>query len=87
MSWLLWKPDVLGIQDNCFFCILKMRLLQIYAIEDGEAQSAWENIAGQVPVLSPGKYGYIDWTMYVCFFSTAVSWQLADITHKCFMYT
>lgn len=44
---------------------LKIILLQIYALEDGNAISLWETI-GKVSVLDAERYSYIDWSMYVC---------------------
>ncbi|CAI9767493.1 unnamed protein product [Fraxinus pennsylvanica] len=39
-------------------------LLKIYAIEDGNARPIWEEIGGQVSILSPERYGYIDWSIF-----------------------
>ncbi|KAL2555557.1 UDP-Glycosyltransferase superfamily protein [Forsythia ovata] len=39
-------------------------LLKIYAIEDGDARPIWEEIGGQVSILSPERYGYIDWSIF-----------------------
>ncbi|KAI3734662.1 hypothetical protein L6452_14137 [Arctium lappa] len=37
---------------------------QIYATEDGKAKSLWEKTFGQVSILSPEKYGHIDWSIF-----------------------
>ncbi|XP_024991045.1 uncharacterized protein LOC112525238 [Cynara cardunculus var. scolymus] len=39
-------------------------MLQIYATEDGKTKSLWEKIVGQVSILSPEKYGHIDWSIF-----------------------
>lgn len=38
--------------------------LKIYAIEDGKARSIWERIGGRVSVLSPDRFGHIDWLIF-----------------------
>ncbi|KAL3838248.1 hypothetical protein ACJIZ3_022839 [Penstemon smallii] len=39
-------------------------LLKIYALGDGRALSIWQEIGGQVSILSPERYGYIDWSIF-----------------------
>ncbi|KAJ9553758.1 hypothetical protein OSB04_017803 [Centaurea solstitialis] len=39
-------------------------MLQIFATEDGNSKSLWEKLVGQVSILSPEKYGHIDWSIF-----------------------
>lgn len=42
--------------------------LQIYALQDGDAQQVWEEIGGEILHLSPERDSHVDWSMYVLFF-------------------
>ncbi|XP_075499447.1 LOW QUALITY PROTEIN: uncharacterized protein LOC142537843 [Primulina tabacum] len=39
-------------------------LFKIYALKDGRARTVWEEIGGQVSILSPDRFGYIDWLIF-----------------------
>ncbi|KAL7109258.1 hypothetical protein ACP275_06G164700 [Erythranthe tilingii] len=39
-------------------------LLKLYALGDGRARPIWQEIGGQVSILSPERYGYIDWSIF-----------------------
>ncbi|KAL0358556.1 UNVERIFIED_CONTAM: hypothetical protein Sangu_0705000 [Sesamum angustifolium] len=39
-------------------------LLKIYALGDGRARTLWQEIGGQVSMLTPERYGYIDWSIF-----------------------
>ncbi|GAV64719.1 Glycos_transf_1 domain-containing protein [Cephalotus follicularis] len=39
-------------------------MLTIYAIENGEASSIWEQIANRISILGPERYGHIDWSFF-----------------------
>ncbi|KAL3649966.1 hypothetical protein CASFOL_006369 [Castilleja foliolosa] len=39
-------------------------LFKLYALGDGRARSIWQEIGGQVSILSPEGFGYIDWSIY-----------------------
>ncbi|CAL5363416.1 unnamed protein product [Camellia sinensis] len=39
-------------------------VLKIYAVDDGKARSMWEEIGGQISILSPDRYGHIDWSIF-----------------------
>ncbi|GAB4836335.1 hypothetical protein Ancab_001250 [Ancistrocladus abbreviatus] len=38
--------------------------IKLYAVEDGEARTIWEQIGGQVSILNPEKYGHLDWSLF-----------------------
>lgn len=38
--------------------------LKIYALEGGKSRSAWERIGGRISILTPERYGNIDWLIY-----------------------
>ncbi|XP_010241635.1 PREDICTED: uncharacterized protein LOC104586175 [Nelumbo nucifera] len=39
-------------------------VLKIYAVEDGQVRSLWEQIGGQVSILSPDRTGHVDWSLF-----------------------
>ncbi|KAF5453388.1 hypothetical protein F2P56_028293 [Juglans regia] len=39
-------------------------VLKIFATEDGQARSMWEQIGGQLSILSPERYSHIDWLIF-----------------------
>ncbi|CAA0814347.1 UDP-Glycosyltransferase superfamily protein [Striga hermonthica] len=39
-------------------------MLKIYILGDGRARSIWHEIGGQVSILGPERYGYIDWSIF-----------------------
>ncbi|KAK4435883.1 hypothetical protein Salat_0751900 [Sesamum alatum] len=39
-------------------------LLKIYALGDGRARTVWQEIGGHVSMLTPERYGYIDWSIF-----------------------
>ncbi|XP_028095481.1 DEAD-box ATP-dependent RNA helicase 56-like isoform X2 [Camellia sinensis] len=39
-------------------------VLKIYPLEDGKARSMWEEIGAQISILSPDRYGHIDWSIF-----------------------
>ncbi|KAF8397779.1 hypothetical protein HHK36_016701 [Tetracentron sinense] len=39
-------------------------VLKFYAIEDGQAHSLWEQIGGQLSILSPERLGHVDWSIF-----------------------
>ncbi|KAK4359711.1 hypothetical protein RND71_021940 [Anisodus tanguticus] len=39
-------------------------MIKIYAMEDGNARSIWEEIGGQVSILTAERYGLIDWSIF-----------------------
>ncbi|XP_051116209.1 uncharacterized protein LOC127241290 isoform X2 [Andrographis paniculata] len=39
-------------------------LFKIYAMGDGGALSVWQEIGGQISILSPERYGHIDWSIF-----------------------
>ncbi|CAL5331360.1 unnamed protein product [Camellia sinensis] len=39
-------------------------VLKIYALEDGKVRCMWEEIGGQISILSPDRYGHIDWSIF-----------------------
>ncbi|KAD2393227.1 hypothetical protein E3N88_40204 [Mikania micrantha] len=39
-------------------------MLQIYATEDIQIRPLWDKTVGQVSVISPENYGYIDWSIF-----------------------
>lgn len=42
-----------------------LKSCQVFAVENGEARSLWEHLAGHVKVLVSEQLGHADWTMYV----------------------
>ncbi|KAK9283587.1 hypothetical protein L1049_011836 [Liquidambar formosana] len=38
--------------------------ISIFAIENGKAQSMWEQLGDRISVLSPERYGHIDWSIF-----------------------
>lgn len=54
------------IKCFCYFYFLFFNVLvtQIYAVEDGETRSSFEQVGCQVSLLGRERYDHIDWTMY-----------------------
>lgn len=44
-----------------------LKSCQVFAVENGEARSLWEQLAGHVKVLVSEQLGHADWTMYVSY--------------------
>lgn len=38
--------------------------LKIFALEDGNARSMWEQIGGWLSILGPEQYGHVDWSIF-----------------------
>ncbi|KAL6573454.1 hypothetical protein OROHE_001913 [Orobanche hederae] len=39
-------------------------MLKLYSLGDGRTRSVWQELGGQVSILSPERYGYIDWSIF-----------------------
>ena len=37
-------------------------IVQIYAVDDDNSRSIWEQLGGQISILSPEIYSHNDWT-------------------------
>ena len=46
----------------------QMFVWQIFAIENGNARSMWEQLGDHISILVPESYSHIDWSMYVFLF-------------------
>lgn len=39
-------------------------LFKIYALQDGDARRVWEEIGGEILILSPERHAHIDWSIF-----------------------
>ncbi|KAH7537030.1 hypothetical protein FEM48_Zijuj03G0049100 [Ziziphus jujuba var. spinosa] len=39
-------------------------VLKIFAVQNGNAHSMWEQVGGQISILDPEHFGHIDWTIF-----------------------
>lgn len=66
--------ELFCVQYGGFSCwiwkyFLTVPIWQIFALENGNARTMWEQLGGRISILGFESYGQMDWSMYVFFFS------------------
>lgn len=61
----LWHKQNRVLFPASFRKACDLKSCQVFAVENGEARSLWEQLAGHVKVLVSDQLGQADWTMYV----------------------